>query len=376
MKFPKLPRPFRSRSESAVFARPGGASAKDHKLILHAGSQKTGTTAIQFALSENRDHLASVGVFYPRIDAFFPVDPRLSRARAHFAFANAVADFTPRDRKRLSRFVEAIHAQAAVHDRTILSAESLYRLIARSDPGAGRQPMLDRRMRFLERLATVTAGFDTEILLYLRRIDRYAASIYAESIVKTDKTWSFREFLEAKDQHFGYRGKIDRFKAHFPVRVRNFESAAEAGLLQSFCADAGIPGALPETVERRRPSVPHTAVLWLQQAKLDSPGMGVIERDRRWHFALRAENADVFEAETPTSFWKDRATRDAFIERHQAGVTEIAFPEPDPTLAPEATWTAARHADAEQRFRAWQAANRAMLRRRERDRVPPFVLDA
>lgn len=371
MKFPKLALPARRPG----FAPPDG-TAKAHKLVLHAGSQKTGTTAIQFALSENRDHLASVGVWYPRIAAYFPVDAKLSRARAHFAFANAVADFTSGDQKRLARFVAAIHAQAGDHDRTILSAETMYRLTARPAPGGPREPVLDRRKRFLERLALVTAGFDTEILLYLRRVDRFAASIYAESIVKTDKTWSFERFLKSKGQRFGYRAQIDLFKAHFPVRVRNFESAVDAGLLSAVCEDAGIPGALPETAERRRPSVPNTAVFWLRRTKEDNPGMAVVERERRWHFALRAENAELFDAATPTSFWQSAARRDAFIARYQAGVTEIAFPEPESTVAPEATWSAAQHADAERRFQAWQTANRAMLRRRERNRVPPHVLDA
>ena len=68
-------------------------------------------------------------------------------------------------------------------------------------------------------------------------------------------------------------------------------------------------------------------------------------------------------------------TRDAFIARHQAGVTEIAFPAPPAEIAPPALWDDSQHQEAERRFAAWQSANAALIRRRERKRVPPYVLE-
>ena len=342
------------------------------KLILHAGSQKTGTTAIQYVLSEHRDRLRAQGIWYQAIADYFPMDRKLSRARAHFAFANAVADDTPKDRKRLARLLADAETSGA--SRVILSAESLYRLSAKSEAGA-KEKRNAKRMRFLARLAEVTAGFDTEVLLYLRRVDSFAASLYAETIVRTDRTWSFDEFLTSKDQRLGYRDKIDEFGAHFPVTVRSFETAAASGLLRSFCADAGIPDQLPEAETHRRASMSNAGLLWLRRAKVAQGNMAAPERDRRWHFSLRPENADLFAPGTPTSLWPDRATRDAFIARHQAGVTEIAFPAPPAEIAPPALWDDSQHQEAERRFAAWQSANAALIRRRERKRVPPYVLE-
>ncbi|MCB1356957.1 MAG: hypothetical protein KDK53_10825 [Maritimibacter sp.] len=373
MRFPGLPRRPASRPASAAPAAPTDPSERP-RLLLHAGSQKTGTTAIQYALSENRDRLRDQRVWYPAIADFFPMDPKLARARAHFAFANAVAEDNPKDNKRLARLLDAAAAQGSEIDRVILSAESLWRLTARATPDRGKETRLARRLRFLDRLAEVTAGFDTEVLLYLRRVDRYAASIYAESIVQTDKSWSFEDFLKSKDQRLGYRQKIDQFAAHFPVKVRNFEAAAAAGLVRSFCADAGIRDPLPDAPDRRRVSVSDRGLLWMRRAKLDNAGMPETERNRRWHFALRPENADLFAPDAPTSLWADRATRDAFIARHQAGVTEIVFPEATDAPAPLARWSDGQHNDTERRFVAWQRSNAATIRKRERARIPPYVL--
>ena len=345
------------------------------KLILHAGSQKTGTTSIQYVMSENRPYLDNVRVWYPPIYKYFPVKKNLQRARAHFAFANAVSSYTDDDRARIDAFLGAMKKNADRYDRVVLSAETLYRLFA-SDDGAVGESALDRRLRFLDRLAKLTADFQPEVLLYLRRADRFAASLYAEATVRRSTSQTFEEFLRAKGGRFNYRERIDQFQRFFPTRVYGFEETAKAGLIDAFCSHAGIPGPLPDTPERPRPSVPNAAVLWLTRAKGERSGMTPVERTHRWHFALLPENAEMFEKDRKTVFWTDRAARDAFIEANHAGVTEVSFPPVPDTIEPPASWSDSQHADAEKRFFAWQKANKAMLLKRRAKRIPPFVLDA
>lgn len=344
------------------------------KLILHAGSQKTGTTSIQYVMSENRPYLESVRVWYPPIYEYFPVKPKLSRARAHFAFVNAVSSYDEGDKKRLTRILDAMRARAGHADRVILSAETLFRLTATDDGPAG-ESQTDRRLRFLERLATLTRDFEPEILLYLRRVDRFAASLYAESMVQREGALSFHEFLRAKGGRFDYRERIDQFRQFFPVQVRNFEETAKSGLIGTFCDHAGIPGPMPDTPERPRPSVPNAAVLWLARAKRERPDMPQLERNHRWHYALLPETAEMFEKHRKTVFWSDRAERDAFIEKNQGAVTEVSFPPAGDTMEPTVTWSDAQHGAAEERFFAWQSANKAMLMQRKLKRIPPFALD-
>lgn len=354
------------------------------KLILHAGTPKTGTTAIQYALSENRARLYAERIWYPPISDSFPVSPRVNSARAHFAFAEAVARDTPDDRDHVARFIAEMHARAGDVDRVVLSAETLYRLTAalpapsaggRRPSGGRRKTWLKKRRRFLARLASVTDGFAPEVLLYLRRVDRFAESLYAETMVQTSETLSFEKFIRKMTPRFDYRLQIDTIAARFPVRVRSFEAAARAGLIASFCDDAGIPVALPEADARTRPSVSNTAALWIRAAKQANPEMRNLERLHRWHFALLPETAELFQTGGRTSFWADAATRDAFIERNQGRVDEIAFPQAEPVPAPRADWPAARHAEAEDRFAAWRAANRLSILKRRLKRTPPFVLD-
>lgn len=347
---------------------------KDPKLILHVGTHKTGTTGIQFALSENRRHLRSVGVWYPSTVDHFPVDPKLSSTHAHFAFANAVARFSKRDRRILGRFVGALRERSHDVDRTVLSAESIYRHTAMAPLSHAAESEAEQHARFVDRLAAVLLGFDTEILMYLRRVDSFATSLYAEVISSSPLAVSFPEFLESHALRFGYRQQIDLFGTYFPLNVRGFEAAAQAGLLRSFCTDAGIPGPLPATPQRRRASVSGAGILWLLRAKRERD-IEKTEQRRRWHFALLPENATLFESDRKTGFWRDRAERDAFVDRHQSNVPEVAFPEVDGDIAPPATWTEAQHADAERRFAAWQSANEEMLRRREQLKIPPHVLE-
>lgn len=344
-------------------------------LLLHAGAPKTGTTAIQSALAHNRARLEAAGVWYPPISDTFPVNPRLNSARAHFAFAAAVARDTEEDRQRVARFMAAMEARGGTVDRVILSAETLYRLTAGSPKGAGRESPLDKRHRFLARLAAVTEEFRAEVLLYLRRVDRFAESLYAETMVQTAQSWGFSEFLDKLAPRFDYRLQIDCFAAHFPTRVRSFDAAAKAGLLTAFAADAGLPGTLDAPDDRNRPSISNTAALWLREAKLTAPDMTARERAQRWHFALRPEHADLFDGQRRSALWESRDQRDRFIERNQSRVGEITFPPAEANLAPRADWSPERHRETERKFARWRRRNLALLLKRRLKRTPPFVLD-
>lgn len=344
------------------------------KILLHAGTHKTGTTTLQSALSAHRADLAGRGICYPDICDFFPVDPARQHANAHFALANAVADFRPEDRARLADFTASLREAAERFDHVVLSAESLYRHVVKQAPEApGADPRdAQRRLRrrYVKRLARVFGGFDTEVVLYFRRVDRFAESLYAETVVTTDAAPDFAGFLAGEPFRFDYRFQTGLFARHFPLRTFGFEAAAQAGLVASFFRDNGL-GAAPPEEPPLRASVPPHAVLWIRRAKAEAPGGSA--RRRRWLFALQPEAAELFRAGTPASFWPDTATRDAFLAREESTLPGIAFPPPAPEAAPPCVWTDGMHAAAERAFLAWKQKNRDWIRAREAARKQPFM---
>ena len=349
------------------------------KILLHAGTHKTGTTTLQAALAGHRDVLAERGVYYPRITDFFPVDPAAQAANAHFALAAAIAGFGEADRERLAAFTRHLRAVSPDFTHVVLSAESLYRYMlgSESKPGLEDPEVSDadqRRMRaaYVARLAEVFAGFDVEVVLYFRRVDRFAESFYSEVIVSTRAARGFDEFLAIRPLYFDYRFQIDLFSRHFPVRVYGFEQKARDGLVESFFRDNGL-GPAVAAPPALRASVPPQAVLWLRRAK-KGRRMSIRERRRRWLFALQPQIAQkLFGAGTPASFWPDRAARDAFVARCCDAVPEIAFPALEPDIAPPCIWTGAMHRRAERRFLNWQERQADWIAAREAARTQPFI---
>ena len=318
------------------------------KILLHAGTHKTGTTTLQ-------------------------------AANAHFALAAAIAEFGAEDRARLAAFTGHLRAVSPDFTHVVLSAESLYRytLDIESKPGLEDPAVSDseqRRLReaYVARLAEVLAGFDVEVVLYFRRVDRFAESLYSEAIVSTRAAPRFAGFLAVRPALFDYRFQIDLFSRHFPVRACGFEQKARGGLVESFFRDNGLGPACPAPPALRA-SIPPQAALWMRRAKRGRR-MSIRERRRRWLFALQPQIArKLFGAGTPSSFWPDLAARDVFIARYQHAVPEIDFPVPDPDIAPTCIWTGAMHQRAERRFLNWQERRADWIAAREEARKQPFM---
>jgi hypothetical protein len=87
------------------------------KLVLHAGTPKTGTTALQQTLFRERDTLAEQGIWYPPED----VDPVKKKHQYLVDILRAA------DGRELARRVEQIVRSAPSHTRTVvLSTEGLF----------------------------------------------------------------------------------------------------------------------------------------------------------------------------------------------------------------------------------------------------------
>lgn len=184
------------------------------QLILHVGTTKTGSSALQSALALSIDVLAAQGIHYPD-------HQRLEAARlGHITAGNVTAD----------TFVEtARSARDAGFDRVLMSSEDLFRHL-------GQTP---------EVLAEV-AGFYDEVtcIAYLRDPIDWILSDYGQLIKRGGATLTLDEYLEvaripdlpafmAAVEGAGATARVRNYSRYKKTLVPDFEAALglEAGTL-------------------------------------------------------------------------------------------------------------------------------------------------
>ena len=152
------------------------------KLILHAGTHKTGTTSIQKALFDNRLWLRQYGLIYPDGGGVY------HKARlAHHSFVHAFTGTSAESLDQAVQFLAGARAQIErLGDIILISAEPIYRHIWGYDDW---QHFADadywvRRNGYLTRLADALHGFDITVLLFFRERRSFARSLYAEVVCK------------------------------------------------------------------------------------------------------------------------------------------------------------------------------------------------
>lgn len=129
------------------------------RLILHAGTPKTGTKTVQAALYAARDRLAAHGILYPEVD--------LSHERKHQWLVNLlnagdVAGFRHRVRELVDQ-TEALHPNCV-----ILSTEGLYLHWSDFGPAARQE------------IAELCGAFDTTVWVVFREPLSFATSLYSQ----------------------------------------------------------------------------------------------------------------------------------------------------------------------------------------------------
>jgi hypothetical protein len=272
------------------------------RLILHAGTHKTGTSTIQRALAENRLALSQQGIRYPDCRPWFKGGSEL----AHHRFAHAFARMDGSAIAAAREFVDDLRCQAA--PLTILSAEAIYGHLIEPMPGgeawAG-EAYWQRRYDYLRAVAGALDGFDTEVLLFLRRPDSFAESLYRENVTTVSTTKSFAEWRQSKAALFDYTAQVDAFMRAFNrVEVLGYETSSAAGLLNVFFSHVGASAPTTQTWERR--SADARVVLWFLIA-----GKGN-SRDRL-AFAGSPEAAELFDDYGKPSLWSSTSERHQFF---------------------------------------------------------------
>lgn len=192
------------------------------RVILHIGTEKTGTTSLQEFLHVNRARLLNHGVAYLQ-------SPGLRNHRGVASFcsddvdmddyflAHKLHDRRARERWRRQfkqRFDKEIRALPASVDTVIISSEHLSSLLIRPEELARLQDLLAPHFSPIE------------IVVYLRRQDKLACSIYSTRLKVGDPGEHIFHPTPASSNRYNYQSLLDRWSERFgksALRVRVFE---------------------------------------------------------------------------------------------------------------------------------------------------------
>jgi hypothetical protein len=159
------------------------------KLILHIGTPKTGTTAVQRFLYANQQPLAECGFHY-------------ATPPHNLGHANSVANALSNDDSRAVQTFLARHVRSARRrraDTILISAENFYvRNVFFSMQRRQVCPnVLERNRKLVETLrALLPDEIETsQVACYFRRPDRYAESLYNQHVKRGIIDGTFDEFL-------------------------------------------------------------------------------------------------------------------------------------------------------------------------------------
>jgi hypothetical protein len=191
------------------------------KFILHIGTHKTGTTAIQDYLSENRERLLEYGVDFPVVGR----TPEGSQAHRHFsAFCrNFVTEIPP-------EFEQAISGGFTHAETCILSSEDFWFCADRAS---------------VRRVYDIV-GENATVVCFLRDPVSHIFSMYREALKSgttascVDFVEQFREGLVQGDtnSYYRYEERLGHWREFWPVAIIHYCDRADA--VTSFLAQSGI----------------------------------------------------------------------------------------------------------------------------------------
>ena len=204
-------------------------------LVLHIGTQKTGTAALQAYLAENADALLEQGIHYLKA----------GRVRSHGDLAQAL-----KGKADIALWEEAREElQNSGSPTQVISAEGLWV----SDPVALRNAL--------------PAGIPVRIVVYLRRQDKYLQSLWKQGVTGGRKG-DFRTWLEATPYKGDYLATIEQWASVFgadSLVIRPYERPDGANTVADFCRIIGAVG-LPPPENVRRNFSPRRELLHFMRA--------------------------------------------------------------------------------------------------------------
>ena len=194
------------------------------RIILHIGRHKSGTSAIQRFLGENRAAFAEAGIVIPTLGGFDNPEADEADKVAHHLIAMDFGQSKKALPSQQKEWVSAVAQAAEGYDTLVLSSEAFQNA---SD---------------FTGLRALCNGRYVEVVCYLREYLDYALSAYAQEVKKSGITSNFFEFER------GFDPQLARFMTrweHFANRChwRLYDRAQLVGgdVVQDFLEVARLP---------------------------------------------------------------------------------------------------------------------------------------
>jgi hypothetical protein len=229
------------------------------QLLLHIGTFKTGTTALQDALAGQSPTLMNNGVLYHGWK-----DDGLNRNHSFLA-ALLVNES---GRAPVARFFAdlARECQKLGANKAVVSAEGFYALEFVDDTNWKVKPPLEpeafqrSRKEYIERLRDcIGGGFDTKVVVYLRRQDYFLNSLHNQLVKDVfGYTGTMEEFAKDWGVLADYGLMLDLWAEAFGAKalaVKIYETQRSPDIVPGFFADMlGLPAPAADTHSAPRSS--------------------------------------------------------------------------------------------------------------------------
>jgi capsular polysaccharide export protein len=302
------------------------------RLVLHIGSTKTGSSALQATLNTRREALLQeAGALYPAGGVV---------AGAHHLLAAAVHPGAWR-----------MHPNAIGEDRAAFFDETAA-AIRDEVEATGAQTLIISSEYFWSSLPPVTyrtfgaafAGWPVEIVCFLRRQDEWATSSYLQA-VKSGEKRSFEDWaalvLKPPASGLHYFRVINRWAYYLDatkVHVIRYADA-RANVLSSFCDTLGLPldtEAAPPRVNPSPSSEGLRLLLEVNRSEVDEAEKAERRtRIMREHRADRPSTAFLLSAAERRALIAEEQASDRLIEKHFLCDGQPLFPPPEEDAEPE-----------------------------------------
>lgn len=192
----------------------------NHRLILHIGTQKTGTTTIQSFLVDNSSYLEQKGYIYPD---FSFVTSQIYFQHNRNLFQLFRSSYNKEDWKKSIEYI----SELLVDYDVILSEETIF---------------LTKDKLFWELLSELNERFNVQVICYLRRQDRFIEANWQTRVRNgTDGIFSVNRDYESGC----YYTQLEKFAKLFgreSIIVRPFEKMqlVDGDVLSDFCKLIGL----------------------------------------------------------------------------------------------------------------------------------------